>query len=153
MTREDVLRTVLSTLSLFVGVVGLFGAVYFRRISRRSQKWPTTEGVVTASKVAEMPRIRYVPPYQARVSYRYSVGKRRYISTALNFDGGGYFSRSEAQRVVDRYPVGKQITVYYNPGDPTVAVLEPGGGGDSFTLSAGIGVLGLVMGLWVWWSF
>jgi hypothetical protein len=51
--------------------------------------------------------------------------------------------------VVDRYPEGNTVRVFYDPADPTAAVLEPGAGlGAYIPLGAGIFmvVAGIVTG-------
>jgi hypothetical protein len=45
-----------------------------------------------------------------------------------------------AQSIVDRYPDGATVTVYYNPADPSDAVLERGN-------TPGIGVLYIIGGI------
>ena len=37
-----------------------------------------------------------------------------------------FFLKLSAQRVVDRYPLNSKVKVYYNPMDPSDAVLIPG---------------------------
>ena len=42
--------------------------------------------------------------------------------------GGIFYNRSnksQVTHVLDRYPKGKQVTVFYDPNDPQTAVLEP----------------------------
>ncbi len=153
MSREEVIRIVLVVGSLLVGIVGLLGAMYFVRLSRRSRTWPTVHGVVTYSRVVTVPSTRYSLPYQARIGYRYKVGERSYIATGVSLNAGAYRSRSEAEEVTTRYPVGKQVTVYYDPEDPVTAVLEPGGGLDLSALVGVTGVLGLLIALWIWYAW
>jgi len=40
---------------------------------------------------------------------------------------GKNYDRDEAQRIVDAYPAGSDITVYFQPGNPEESVLERGG--------------------------
>jgi hypothetical protein len=150
--RAEVLRVVILVAASIVSMVGLFGGVYFYRLSRRSRTWPTAPGVVTASKVAAVPRTRFTLPYQARVGYRYKVGDRYYVATGVSHDVAGFGTRSAAQRVVDRYPEGATVTVYYHPDDPTQAVLEPGGGGDAAVLMVAVVLCGVVLALAFWVS-
>jgi len=66
--------------------------------------------------------------WTADVRYDYSVGGRSFSGTTISF----VFPQEEwgkkcfPQRVVDRYPVGKTVRVYYHPSNPKLAVLEPG---------------------------
>jgi len=61
--------------------------------------------------------------------------------------GDHAFSRStEAQAVVNRYLVGRAVTVYYNPFSVTESVLEPGSRWQPYVI-LGIGGLFILAGL------
>jgi len=50
-----------------------------------------------------------------------------YACDRMSFSGGeGGEKKSESQAVVDRYPSGHKVIVYYNPKHPEKAVLERG---------------------------
>ena len=67
--------------------------------------------------------------YQADIEYRYSVDGRSYVGNRVSYrwndkpssrtSDKGYY-----ERVLEKYPVGKNVTVHYNPNDPDEAVLE-----------------------------
>ena len=59
------------------------------------------------------------------MQYAYLVGDKRFVSDRIMFAHRG-FSESEAQRLVDTYPVNKIVAVYFDPKNPASAVLEPG---------------------------
>ncbi|MGO9700740.1 MAG: DUF3592 domain-containing protein, partial [Xanthobacteraceae bacterium] len=59
------------------------------------------------------------------VQYEYVVGGRRFVSDRIMFTHRG-FSESETQRLVDAYPVNKNIAVYFDPKNPDSAVLQLG---------------------------
>ena len=44
----------------------------------------------------------------------------------MAFGGFSEDSRRKAQKIVDQYPKGMALTVYYDPNDPSVAVLKAG---------------------------
>jgi hypothetical protein len=56
------------------------------------------------------------------VQYSYEVKGERYegnrITPGLQWGGTG------AEKVIDRYPVGARVTVYYDPKNPSEALLE-----------------------------
>ena len=62
-----------------------------------------------------------VPEY-AKISYEYTVGGKRYVSSKISFS---VFTTNPRQ-VVARYPKGKTVRVYYHPEKPNQAVLVPG---------------------------
>ena len=55
-------------------------------------------------------------------------------------------STEAAGEIVNRYPTGKKVKVFYNPQDLKVAVLEPGVSTSSY-LFLGFGILFTLMGL------
>ncbi len=57
----------------------------------------------------------------------------------------GYGNTSKAQSMLEKYPVGAQVNVYYNPADPGQAVLERQAGG--FGAGLALGIIFLVIGL------
>jgi hypothetical protein len=55
--------------------------------------------------------------------YRYEVGPQSYIGFRVSFSGYGV-SRSAMEQLIKPYPQGGAVTVYYNPQDPSSAVLD-----------------------------
>lgn len=62
--------------------------------------------------------------YQPHILYEYEVNGRTYRSHKYSYTFGVYGSAEEAQAVIDRYPVGSEQTVYFNPDEPATAVLR-----------------------------
>ncbi len=96
-----------------------------------ASRWPETTGKVIASRVQSR---RNRPDDQAYnfkdtevsnepfVEYEYKVGGRKYRCSRITI--GEKISGSELKETLDRYPVGKSVTVYYHPGNPARALLE-----------------------------
>lgn len=108
-----------------------------------SAKWPSTEGEIISSYVEEVmnadPEGGGGVSWHPRVSYRYSVVGREYTSKNIEAANIGLgTSHQYAREVVERYPMGAQVKVHYDPGNPGVAVLEPG-------IPNNIGLLGIVI--------
>lgn len=59
-----------------------------------------------------------------RIVYAYNVDGRSYQSRKFSYFGPGYSNSQDALRVVERYPVGSKQTAYYNPDQPSEAVLN-----------------------------
>ena len=72
--------------------------------------------------------LHYTRPlrYSPAVSYNYDVDGTTYSSDLLGFIRVWTDDESDAQGMVQRYPVGQTVTAYYDPGDPSRAVLDPG---------------------------
>ncbi len=96
-----------------------------------SVEWPTTPGTILSARSIET--VTASPSagnrsatvtYHAEIKYQYEVEGRRQMGDRVSF---GYLSsKDQAQAVVDRYPVGAEVKVFYNAISPEHSVLEPG---------------------------
>lgn len=140
--------TALFTLGIFV-VIGA-GLTYWGwnilQNAKASASWPTAEGVVTSSEVSHSTDSDGGDSYSPEVTYRYQVGDVRYENNTIKFGENAYSSRRQAENIADTYPVGRDVTVYYDPGQPDRSVLEPGVSGGSYIV-LGIGVFFIVIAL------
>lgn len=98
---------------------------------RRVKRWPETTGKVVASRVQSRRNEQGDPGYDFHdtevtnepfVQYEYAVGSQKYRCSRI--DIGEKTSGFELEAILDRYPVGAEVTVYYNPADPSKAMLE-----------------------------
>ena len=64
--------------------------------------------------------------YSGEIEYRYRVGDSSYRGTALSLGRTHWAARDAWQRVLNNYPVGKPVAVYYELGHPGAGILEPG---------------------------
>jgi hypothetical protein len=84
------------------------------------------------------------------VRYEYVVDHVRYLGDRVAFSQRIFVnSRENAEKVVQKYPLGAEVKVFYNPSNPAYAVLEPGMGHNA-PVQAGIGLLLIMIGLSVW---
>lgn len=84
-------------------------------------RWPSVQGVVTVSKVAGE------RAFHPHIEYEYSVGGRTYRdSTTLDLPsfGGRRSKYDAAEFVASQYPVGRKVTVHYNPQNPSESNLR-----------------------------
>jgi hypothetical protein len=130
----------MSVVFIAIGVGLLY---YVRSVSAKAQRslsWPSTEGVIAHSAVLmQTSNANTAATYKADVAYRYKVAGRDYSSdrlTLADFASTG----GRAQGIVDRYTDGAPVTVYYNPVDPSDALIER-------DAASGIGVLYLIGGV------
>jgi hypothetical protein len=118
--------TVLPVLVL-VGV----GVFLYRRSKMRdtakqaAQSWSSTMGVVMTStiQIKRTSRSRSEIPV---VIYQYQVDGKPYVGKVIKA-GEQFFSvrlYGDAQKTIDRYPVGAQVMVHYNPANPAESALE-----------------------------
>lgn len=97
----------------------------------RTNRYRATEGVMQGSRTVGHPSA--VGPRKGRlrnhhifVQYTYSVGGKEYVGTELrhNFVYSG--DRGDNDQMLMRYPEGSPVRVFYDPRDPSTAVLEVG---------------------------
>lgn len=130
--------SVISLIFLAVGGGLLFYGVRLWQNARVSTNWPTVQGQVVSSSV-RVDTDDEGTSYFADVLFTYVVNDHRYESDRVTFGQFGNGNRSRAQGIVDRYPVGGVVPVYYQPEKPETAVLEPGvTAGPYFILGMGV---------------
>jgi Protein of unknown function (DUF3592) len=113
-----------------LGIVALGIAVWLFTRDGAIKNWPTTDGVITSSKLETNSPIQVKDRFNNWRSYESSMPKVRYTYTV---DGkqleGSRITREpraddHGDAVVARYPVGKTVKVYYDAKDPASSVLE-----------------------------
>jgi hypothetical protein len=98
----------------------------------RSSTWPSASGTVILSVVERKVEVDAdntgtSTNYYPRINYGYLVSGQEYIGNKRVFAGTEkYPSQRKAQNIIDAYPTGLTVTVYYNPANPHQAILEPG---------------------------
>lgn len=128
---------------LLAGPALIAGGVYAhrheRRLRRRAQR---TDGVVTGSDTfAESGSWRPV------VQYAYTVGGVAYSNDRVFPPPGRTGGKGTwARRIVDHYPPGTRVTVYYQPDDPQTAYLIDKGSW-LWLIPMGLGALLVVLAL------
>lgn len=121
------LCAVVVPLALLAGM----GYFFYRSSQKRklamqeAQLWPHTSGMVLQSAVHSRRTGNSTSIYPV-VVYRYEVNDRTYQSQTIKAGDQVMSVRimGDAQKTVDRYPVGAQVTVYYNPRNPKESALE-----------------------------
>lgn len=107
-----------------IGVVGLglflYGQYQLTR-ARESITWPLVTGKIITSQV-QSHHDEDGTTYSADIEYSYTVNEKQFKSDVIVIGGHDYSAGS----AVKRYPLGKSVTVAYNPVKPHQAVLQPG---------------------------
>ncbi len=130
----------MSYYALIIGAfiaVGLIITAYGWRTYQRgrsTRQWPSVSGEITEALLASeendlLPDIRFT----------YIVDSQRYEGR-LRFPAGTTPMPGFAHHQLEKYPLGSQVTVYYNPRNPAESTLEPGAEDDWLVLATGIGV-------------
>ncbi|MFU8860970.1 MAG: DUF3592 domain-containing protein [Cyclonatronaceae bacterium] len=109
---------------VFLGLSLLLTWGFYRQFStaQNSKNWPFVTGEVIEFDVRNRTADKSV---YATIRYTYKVDGYTYTGNRFTLENGEPDVRQVARRL-DAYPEGRTITVYYNPENPSQAVLEPG---------------------------
>jgi hypothetical protein len=86
----------------------------------------STTGTVIHSELKTSPDSDGETTYQPEVHYHYSVEAAAHTGTTYQFSQFLTSSSRRARSVVRAHPIGKPVTVFYNPQNPSQAVLHRG---------------------------
>lgn len=117
----------------FIGIIILFFGITDSVRDYNDQHWPSTDGVIRSAKIFQSMDWHN---YYAAILYDYKVAGFSYSSSRVTF-GDFWYASGRAASVFGRYPQGKSVTVFYNPSDPQIAVLETGFNDRTWTMLAG----------------
>jgi hypothetical protein len=115
-------------LNLIIGGMIIVIAILLSDIPRMivSQGWPTTSGTILYHKFVGVKFKEYDGSFYTNIDvyirYEYSVDGISYTSLSIN----SIDTPSNPSSYASRFPVGEDVIVYYNPKNPSDAVLEPG---------------------------
>ena len=119
--------SLLLTVGIIVFVLFILNAIFLtiiffmrRRMAVVSQ-WPSTMGTVQMSTIDRRSTSDGYTDYPV-VQYGYQVNGQTYQS--LKLAPGPEVGGTGARKVVAKYPAGAQVMVFYNPQNPSDAVLE-----------------------------
>jgi hypothetical protein len=123
MSSENILVLAASVFAGAIGNVILLIFIYLPyRKSRMSRGWPQTTGRVETSEIEMRSSSEGGSSPYPHVIYSYSVNGQ-----PLQNDGiqpGGNVGGMVAYKIIKKYPAGAQVTVFYNPQNPSDALLE-----------------------------
>jgi hypothetical protein len=126
----------------------------YLKAKNAERTWLTAVGVVLNSDIkvhqSRNSKGQTTKYYEPLVSYQYQVKDETYNGDRLGF-GSGRYGKSKANKKIAIYPQGAQVTVHYNPADPSKAVLETTAtdGGKFLALGIILIVLGVMAIFWL----
>ncbi|MET1078642.1 MAG: DUF3592 domain-containing protein [Pseudomonas sp.] len=101
---------------------------------RAAKNWPSVNGTINGIRVESHTNTRSndnglrrtETRYEVKARYQYEVKGMHYTGhrISLNSSTHSYSSRSSAESTLAQYPVGKVVTVYYNPEQPDKSLLQ-----------------------------
>jgi hypothetical protein len=63
--------------------------------------------------------------WRFKIAYSYKVRNQEFVSNRVHFGYQAMPDRSYAEKYVEKYPIGKQVMVFYEENNPENSVLEP----------------------------
>lgn len=131
-------------LFIVIGLVVLGAGVWTLIKSIHTESWPVVDGVIQSTR-QESHSGDHGTTYSAEVTYTYTVAGVSYDGRKISI-GQMSSSSQYAQTILDRYPVGKKVSVHYSPTDPGEAVLETGIHGGTW-ICFGVGTVFALFGI------
>lgn len=128
------LHIVLAFVVFFGGFFAIMLTVKLRQV-RAASRWPSVPGEIVSARTSSKKVTTHHATYDeqedrkerrnfARITYRYMVGGKQYVSSRLSL--GEDLGNADVQATLERYPKGRVVEVYYDPAAPGKAVLERG---------------------------
>jgi hypothetical protein len=115
----------------------VFDLPQFYRASK-TKEWPVTDATIVESSlyskkcsspvISGLVTIQHTP----HIEFDYAVGSKKLRSSRITAGGWGdadcqaFMGEAECQSLLTRFPKGSMAKAYYNPAEPSYAVLMPG---------------------------
>jgi hypothetical protein len=141
----------IAAVCLTIGCLVIARARNNRRKAQACLKWPTVMGKILSSTASMriQPIVEYggIGYFVPEVRYTYQVDGTRYESNHLQFgfDRFSAGSKRRAGAIAARYPVNAEVPVYFDPANPSVAVLMQGDIGSRRSMFSGITLICLAL--------
>jgi hypothetical protein len=126
--KSPVAKAALFMLLLAVGIAMTGWGVLVVREALDSRSWPTVEGTVIVSETRHVPARESADrrsSYQPEVAVEYEVDGQTLICDRLTFTTISFDRAMLVRELLRPYPVGKKVSVSYDPDDPARSVLDP----------------------------
>jgi len=91
--------------------------------------WESTDGLIYQSGVSyatSHPNDKRQKFFRSHLEYRYRIANRAHAGTRVFRNDLPYLSQQDAEALVNKYPIGTPVKIYYDASDPTQAVLQTG---------------------------
>ena len=137
-------KIMLVALALVIVFVSFCTSKFFREI--RSRNWPYATGIIAQCYLQKAQGPKGSSWYIPEVVYLYTAGTQSFAGTRIDFHTQDHiYGKRYATWRLRNYARGKLVHVYFEPGAPQNAVLEPGIKRDQeWLLSMGLGYIALL---------
>ena len=93
-------------------------SAWLRYMQRKASSWPFINGRIIESELRHT-----IDETSAHIVYEYNITGKNHKSSQVSYAGMSNAS-AEREALVSRYPVGAEVSVYYDPTNPSLAVLD-----------------------------
>lgn len=104
-----------------------------------TSNWETTDAQILKSEVGVIDDFNTDAPYYPHIVFRYTVNDQLYESDSYALFRINTSERSSVEEQIAPYPVESVAQIYYNPNDPTEAIIDRTINDSSYVL-LGLGV-------------
>lgn len=118
---QNIKKTIV-TVVLAMIIIGVIIIAQNAFKKNRIENWASVEGTVLYSTIRIKPKglnEHYLPS----IGYAYTVNGEKYKKSVDNSLNSGYLHKEDVQKIIDKYPEGSTVTVYYNPENPSKSIL------------------------------
>jgi hypothetical protein len=128
--KPDIIEIIVARprLSVITGILLILAGILVSYLPKMavSLGWPSASGIITSQQIQEK-RIQeydgdFYEELYIHIRYEYVVDGVTYASGSISAIEVSFYP----PEISERYPVDKDVVVYYNPKDPAEALLEPG---------------------------
>jgi Protein of unknown function (DUF3592) len=145
--RNRIGHYVLGTVLIITGPVVALYSLRPVLEGRASTNWPTTKATITEAKLVETQRGPF-ESFEVKVGYTFVVDGKTFTGNRLKVGGKSSSKVADAEADMKRYgQLDAKMDVRYDPSDPTHSTLETGASNNDFLLTAVVGPLILVAGV------
>ena len=121
MNLDSLLET--HAILILLGSIVLYFSIRGLIVGINSKTWPSTLGTIAVSEI-ESDTEDFVTTSYTKIRYSYEVGNKKYYSTMRLTGLLGVYPSAKA--ILEKYPIGKVMTVYFRPQDPKTCRLTTG---------------------------
>lgn len=134
---------------LFLLGIGLFTLVFSIRSNQKASQstdWPSVVGVITHTYIEEDESFDSdgdtTTTYSPVINYEYIVDDQVYTGDRIYYGLTMKYNRhQEAAKALQAYPTNSEVEIYYNPADPSEAVLDRQAEGTTLGIMIGGGLV------------
>ncbi|MBK8006484.1 MAG: DUF3592 domain-containing protein [Gemmatimonadetes bacterium] len=92
--------------------------------TRASRSWPTAPGTIITATLDSARNSRGTTRYYPVLAYTFRLADSTYRGTALRLGTPSFHTVAEGEQALRPYGEGATVPVHYDPGNPTLSVLE-----------------------------